>query len=196
MKVTLAVPSNRNIQPQTAQCLLELVAKGGYEFHILVASEGYTIAENRNYIAVQAVNAGSEYLLSIDDDMTFEVDVLEKLLAVDKPIVGVAYHPRSETGQITKYLDETHAVALEHNDDPKYKQPFQCYATGTGIILIKTAIFKEIERPWFDFEWYPTGQCKTGEDWFFCIKAGKAGFETWCNPTIKVGHLGDVILTI
>ena len=193
-KVTLAVPCNRVIQPQTAQCLLELVARGGYEFHILVASEGYTIAENRNYIAVKALNAGSEYLLMVDDDMTFEVEMLDKLMEVDKPIVGVAYHPRSETGQITKYLDETHAVALEQNEDPKYKVPFKCYATGTGIILIKCSILKEIERPWFDFEWHPTGQCKTGEDWFFCIKAGKAGFDTYCDPTIKVGHLGDVLL--
>jgi hypothetical protein len=196
MKITFAIPCNRNIQPQTAQCALKLVAKGEHEFHVLVASEGYTIAENRNYIAVQAVNAGSDYLLMIDDDMTFEVDVLNKLIEVDKPIVGVAYHPRSETGQITKYLDETHAVSLEQSDDPKYKVPFKCYATGTGIILIKCSILLEIPRPWFDFEWFETGQCKTGEDWFFCIKAGKHGFETWCHPTIKVGHLGDVILTI
>lgn len=194
MKVTLAVPCNRSIQPQTAQCVLELVAKGGHGFHLLVASEGYTVAENRNYIAVQAVNAGSDYLMMIDDDMTFEVDTLDKLIAVDKPIVGVAYHPRSETGQITKYLDETHAVVLEQTDDPKYKQPFKCYATGTGIILINCSVFKETPRPWFDFEWYETGQCKLGEDWFFCIKAGKHGHETWCDPTIKVGHLGDVIL--
>ena len=194
MKIMLSVPTNRLVQPQTAECLLKLVAKGGHEFEILVASEGYTVAENRSYIAVQALNRNCDYLMMIDDDMTFEVDTLEKLLAVDQPIVGVAYHPRSETGQITKYLDETHAVALEQNEDPKYKVPFKCYATGTGIILIKCSIFKEIERPWFDFEWHPTGQCKTGEDWYFCIKAGKAGFDTYCDPTIKVGHLGDVLL--
>ena len=194
MKITVACPSNRNIQSETAESLMRLVARGGYDFHVICPSEGYTISENRNYIAVQAINAGSDYLLMIDDDMTFEVDTLEKLLAVNKPIVGVAYHPRSETGQITKYLDETHAVALENNEDPKYKVPFKCYATGTGIILIKCSIFKEIERPWFDFEWHPTGQCKTGEDWYFCIKAGKAGFDTYCDPTIKVGHIGDVLL--
>lgn len=183
------------IQPETASCALKLVAKGEHDFHILVASEGYTIAENRNYIATQAYNAKSDYLMMIDDDMSFEIDTLDKLIAVDKPIVGVAYHPRSETGQITKFLDETHAIKLEESDDPKYKVPFKCYATGTGIILIKVAILKDIERPWFDFEWHPTGQCKTGEDWYFCIKAGKAGFETWCHPTIKVGHYGEIILT-
>ena len=194
MQITLGVPSNRLVKPQTAECLLKLVARGGYDFHILVASEGYTIAENRNYIAVQALNNKSDYLLMVDDDMTFEVDTLDRLIAVDKPIVGVAYHPRSETGEIIKYLDETHAVRLEHTDDPKYKVPFQCHATGTGIILIKCEVFAKVPRPWFDFVFLPTGQCAKGEDWFFCEKAKESGFETWTEPRIKVGHLGEIIL--
>ena len=193
MNITIAVPTNRRIQPQTAECLMKLVAKGGHDFHILVAEHGYTISENRNYIATQALNNESEYLLMIDDDMTFELETLEKLIANGKDICGVAYHPRSETGQITKYLDETHAVKLEETSDPKYKKPFKCYATGTGIILVKCDVFRKIPRPWFDFEWFPTGQCKMGEDWYFCVKAGKSGIETWCDPTIKVGHIGDII---
>lgn len=194
MKVTVSIPSNRNIQPQTAECVMKLVAHGGYDFHILVASEGYTIAENRNYIAVQAVNAGSDYLLMVDDDMTFEPDLIDRLVAVGKDIVGVAYHPRAETGEIIKYLDETHIVKLEHSDDPKYKEPFACHATGTGIILIRCEIFRKITRPWFAFEYHETGQCKKGEDWYFCEKAKEFGIETWVEPRVKVGHLGDVVL--
>src|SRR3990167_7445682 len=194
LKITLACPSNRGIRPKTAEALLRLVAHGGYEFHCIVPEHGYTIAENRNYIAVQALNNNSDYLLMCDDDMTFPPNLLDVLIADKKEIMGVAYHPRSETGQIIKYLDETHTVKLEQSTDPKYKKTFQCYATGTGIILIKCEVFKKIDRPWFEFEWYPTGQCKQGEDWIFCIKAGKENIQTWANPTIKVGHIGEVIL--
>ncbi len=193
MKITLAVPTNRRVNPETAQCLLELVAQGGYDFHIVIAEEGYTVAENRNYITFKALNNESEYLMMVDDDMTFEPDTLKKLLAVEKDIVGVAYHPRTDSGKITKYLDEIHAVVLEETDDPKYKKPFKCHATGTGIILIKCEIFKQIPRPWFMFEYYDTGQCSKGEDWYFCEKAKEHGFETWTEPRIKVGHLGEII---
>ena len=172
---------------------MKLVARGGYDFPILMASEGYTIAENRNWIAVQAINNLSEYLLMVDDDMTFEPDLLDKMVAQNKDILGVAYHPRSETGTITKYLDETHAVKINESEDPKYKASFKCYATGTGIILIKCSTFLKVPRPWFAFEWYENGACKQGEDWYFCVKAGKHNIETWCDPTLKVGHLGDVI---
>ena len=194
MKITIACPTNRGLNAQTMECLLKLVTRGGYEFNILVASEGYTIAENRNYIAVQAYKNGSEYLLMIDDDMTFEADLLDKLLANNKDICGVAYHPRCETGQIIKYLDETHFIKLSENDDPKYKKTFECYATGTGIILIKCEIFKKIPQPWFMFEYYDNGCCKEGEDWFFCKKAKRYGIQTWSDPTIKVGHIGERVV--
>lgn len=164
-----------------------------YEFHVIVPSEGYTIAENRNYIAVQALNNKSDYLLMVDDDMTFPPETLNKLISNKKEICGVAYHPRSETGKIIKYLDETHAVAIKESDDPKYKDVFECHATGTGIILIKCSIFYKIKRPWFQFEYHDTGMCKLGEDWYFCEKAKKYNIKTFADPTIKVGHIGEKI---
>lgn len=191
-KVTIAIPSNRGVNPKTLQCVLELIARGGYEFHLIVPSEGYTIAENRNYIAVQAVNNKSDWLLMIDDDMTFEPTILDKLISNNKDICGVAYHPRCEVDRM-KAIDETHFVNIDKSDDPKYKDVFECHATGTGIILIRTEIFNKIERPWFQFEYLPTGQCKLGEDWYFCEKAKKFNIKTFADPTVKVGHLGEKI---
>jgi len=130
----------------------------------------------------------------IDDDMTFSPNLLDKLISNNKDICGVAYHPRCETGKITKYLDETHCVILDNNKDPKYKDVFECHATGTGIILIKTSIFYKIKRPWFQFEYHPTGQCKLGEDWYFCENAKKFNIKTFADPTIKVGHIGERIV--
>ncbi len=172
---------------------MELVARGGYDFHIVIAEEGYTIAENRNYIAVQAFNNNSDYLLMCDDDMTFPPDLVDRLLENKKDICGVAYHPRCDMGQIIKYLDETHIIKLEENTDPKYKDAFECMASGTGAILIKCEVFRKIPRPWFMFEYYDTGQCKLGEDWFFCREAKKVGYQIWTDPKIKVGHLGEKI---
>jgi hypothetical protein len=192
-RITIGMPVYGGIQPQTFQSLLELVADSKHEIDIVMAEDGYTIAENRNFLAVKALNNKSDYLLMVDADMTFPPDMLDTLLADGKDIVGVAYHPRSETGQITKYLDEVHFVKIEESDDPKYKKTFKCYATGTGVILIKCDVFKKMARPWFKFEFYDTGQCKQGEDWIFCIEAGKLGIETWTNPTIEIGHWGEKI---
>lgn len=203
MKITIAVPTNRGINAKTMQCLLELVARGGYDFHIIVPSEGYTIAENRNYTAVQACRNKSDYLLMIDDDMVFPPDTLDKLLSNKKDICGVAYHSRGSTDQIKivpegimsiAEVDKGKYINLKTETDPKYKDTFECYATGTGIILIKCQIFYKIPQPWFEFTYHDNGNCKEGEDWNFCFKAKDAGFKIWTDPKIIIGHLGDVIL--
>ena len=203
MLITLAIPTNRGVQPQTLQCLLELVAHGGYDFNIVVASEGYTIAENRTYIAVQALKNKSDYLLFCDDDMTFEPDLLDTLIANNKEIVGTAYHSRGNTDTMPKYLDTgINAIAevapkeyidLETNIDPKYKDTFECFSTGTGIMLIKCEVFEKVSRPWFAFEFYDSGQVKLGEDWYFCREAKKVGYKIYTDPKPIVGHLGERI---
>ena len=204
MKISLAIPTNRGLQPKTMQCLLELVAFGNnkYKWDILIAENGYTIAENRNYIAVQALNNNSDYLLFIDDDMTFPPDLLDKLIASQKDIIGVAYHSRGSSAKIKVVpgdimsiaeVDKGKYINLETETDPKYKYVFECYATGTGIILIKCDVFKKIPQPWFEFTYFENGKCKEGEDWNFCLKAKEAGFKIWTDPIIKVGHLGEII---
>lgn len=203
-KITLAIPSfnGGGIDPKTFQCLLEMVAQSKYDIHIVVAEEGYTIAENRNYIVYQAINNKSDYLLMIDADMTFLPDTLDKLLSNDKDICGVAYHSRGST-DIVKIVPDIMSIVetnkgkyinLEEEKDPKYKKTFECYATGTGIILIKVNIFRKIMTPWFEFTWHSNGKCKEGEDWNFCFKAKDEGYKIYCDPTIKVGHLGEKIL--
>lgn len=202
LKITLACPTNRGINPKTFQCLLELVVHGNYDWHIVVAEFGYTIAENRNYIAVQACNNNSDYLLMIDDDMTFPPDLLDKLLENQKDIVGVAYHSRGSSDKIKLVpeimslaeVDKGKYINLETETDPKYKETFECYATGTGIILIKCEVFRKILRPWFEFTYFDNGKCKEGEDWNFCFRAKNSGFKIYTDPKIKIGHLGEVVL--
>jgi len=195
LKITIGVPTNRGVRPKTAESLLKLVAYGkvDYEFHILVPENGYTIAENRNYLATQALNNNSDYLLMVDDDMVFESDLLDRLLENEKDIIGVAYHPRTDMQGKIKFLDETHFIKLEESDDPKYKTTFECHATGTGIILIKCEVFRKVPQPWFMFEYYNTGQVKLGEDWYFCEATKKAGYKIFTDPTIPVGHLGEKV---
>lgn len=201
MKITIAVPTNRGLQPQTMQCLLELIeySKNKYELHIITPEQGYTIAENRNYTAVQALNNKSGYLLMIDDDMTFPPDTLERLLGNEVDICGVAYHSRGSTDMIKKVpdimsiaeVDKGKYINLSEETDPKYKYTFECYATGTGIILIKAEVLRKIPQPWFEFTYYENGKCKEGEDWNFCFKAKDNNFKIYTDPKIEIGHLGD-----
>lgn len=183
MKILLAIPTNRGVKGKTVKSLLDLVASSEHKFEIIVASEGYTIAENRNYIASQAIKKECDYVLMCDDDMVFPSETLDKLLATGKRIVGVLAHSRMlplkptvvpVSGEISETL-------------------FECKEVGGGVLLIDTKVFNEVPQPWFDVETHPFGMVRTGEDAYFCHKAIEKGVSVWCEGSIKIGHIGDYI---
>lgn len=202
LKITLAVCTNRGVRPQTVHSLLGMVTHSKqYDWHILFATRGYTVAENRNYSVVQAQRNGSEYLLFVDDDMTFSENTLEKLLTLKKDIVGVNSYSRVWPLSSTVGLMDRNGNYKHPNKYPSWEmkipdEPFQAFFVGCGICLIDMKVFEKLKKPYFAFETYKSGGLKgmvsNGEDGVFCREAKKAGYEVWVDPTIKVGHLGEM----
>jgi GT2 family glycosyltransferase len=187
-KITIGIPCNRLIKPKTLECLMNLVKDSNHKLHIVVAEEGYTISENRSYIAIQALKNNSEYLLFVDDDMTFTPDTLDKLLARKKDIIGVPYYSRK--------LPRESVVVYEDGTTVRGELPegvFKCQHVGTGVMLVKMEVFNKIDRPFFNMKTHLTGFTLMGEDAWFCEKAREKGIEIWCDPVLKIGHLGDYI---
>jgi hypothetical protein len=182
MKIGIGLPTNRLIKPKTAQSLLKLVNQTEHELEIIVSTKGYNCAENRNWIAAQAVKKGCTHLFHVDDDMIYEPDTLEMLLLADKDIVGGLYKTKYEEVQdyVIKYLHEI----KEHD------RMFECSALGTGLLLVKIEVFKKTLQPWYGYEWYSNGMVKESVDWVFCHNARKAGFKVWCDPDVKAKHIG------
>lgn len=178
-KIAIALPTNRGLKPKTLQSLLELVAYKPYNYVILIGTEGFNTAENRTWLTAQAAKAGCTHIFCVDDDMIYEKDTLEKLLAHDKDIVGAKYANRRGTGEVIEYIPET-----KHGDSL-----FECLALGGGCVLIKIDVFTKVPQPWFWYKIAPTGAVQMSHDWFFCERAREAGFKIYCDPTIKPGHL-------
>ena len=182
-KITIGFLSNRGVKLKTVKSISEMIVHSKeHELEIAIAGEGYTIAENRSYLAGQAVRNGSHYLLMVDDDMTFPPDTLEKMLATGKQIVGVLSYSRMLP------LKPTVVPVNEITDTL-----FECKEVGGGILLIDTTIFNAMPQPWFDFKTFPFGQISQGEDAFFCAKSREMGYTVWCEPTIKIFHIGDYL---
>ena len=178
MSISIGLPTNRGVKPATALSLLRMSADKGY--HFIVSTRGYNTAENRNLIVAQAVKNKSDYLLLTDDDMVFNPDALERLLAHDKDIVGAIAN--------TKY--EKQEKVIEYLDQPE-EGLFKCKALGGGFLLIKTEVFKKVPQPHFGYKWFDNGMVQMSNDWFFCEKAREAGYDIWADSTLQVGHIGD-----
>lgn len=196
MKVTLAICTNREVKPKTVQSLLEMVNYSPeIDFHIVFATRGFTIAENRNYCVVQAQRNNSEYLLFVDDDMVFPPETLDCLITQKKKVIGVNSYsrclpPSSTVGLMDeqgnyKHPDKYAAFEMQIPSDP-----FEAYFVGAGVMLIEMTVFQDLEQPYFEFQ-SENGMVVNGEDGTFCDKVRKAGHEVWCDPTLDIGHLGE-----
>jgi len=196
-KITIAICTNREIKAKTLEALLNLVKDTKHELDIVVATRGFTIAENRNYCVIKAQKNKSDYLLFVDDDMTFPPETLDILLSHQKDVVGVNSYSRllplsstvglmDENGQY-KHPDRYPEWEMKIPDDL-----FEAYFVGCGICLIDMKVFEKVKEPFFRFSYEKTGLVKSGEDGNFCDRARKEGFKIWCDPTILVGHIGEM----
>lgn len=195
-KILLGIPTNRQIQPLTVLSLLKMIQNTREEVIPILATQGYTISENRNYLVAQALKNNCTHLMMIDDDMVFPENTLTQLLFDNKDIVGVVANSRAlPLMPVVEFFDDEElSVAdklLGKRNIPE--QLFTCKAVGGGVLIINTKVFEKMSRPYFGMEIMDTGMTKTGEDSYFCYNASKVGFEIWCDPTLKINHIGNYL---
>lgn len=184
-KVMLGLLSNRGFKNKTVISLLKMVNESPeFDWVILESINGYSISENRNWLACQAVKQECDFLLQIDDDMVFPSNTAKVLISRDKDIIGIPFHTKVFPKKVTEMLiPDTVRSDTEANE---------VYAIGAGVMLVKCDVFKKIPQPWFDIDKHENGMTKTGEDFWFTNKAYTNGYKIYSEPTLKgLGHIGD-----
>lgn len=188
-KIAIGVPSTGTVQAKMMLSLVETLFATPHPVH-LIAQEGCYVHENREKIVEEAQRADCSHVFFMDSDMLFTGDVLGKLLALNKPIVGAAYNYRRLPLETTVKIAGTDGKLRAVPSDEIPTAPFPCYAVGTGLMLVQMEVFTKVPRPWFFFAHDGEGLV-TGEDVWFCERARAAGLEVWADPTLRVRHLGQ-----
>lgn len=150
----------------------------------------------REHLCKVAIEQGAEYILMTDNDGIFPVDLFERLVAHDVDVVAPLAFTRNAPHLPVLYQVNQGFDAQERKPYffcqyvTKYprNQLVEVAATGFHAVLIKTAILKKMQPPFF---FSTTG---TGEDIFFCIQAARqAGAKIFVDTSIQTGHLGDPV---
>lgn len=184
-KVVIGLPASEMMKAKTAHAIGCLIVENPDIILDFLLIQSCDISSNRMWLAKQAVEKGATHLLFIDSDMLFPPDTLKRLLAHDKDIIGVEYNKRQFPLQtVTAYFPDEAKSETE---------PFKVGIAGTGVMLIKTDVFKNpnMDKNWFSFGRNAEGKNVIGEDGWFCNTARDAGYDIWVDPTIKVLHLGE-----
>ena len=160
----------------------------GYSFHIQF-TENSLVYDARNYLAQYAIDNDLDYVLWVDSDVIFPADGLERLLAHDKDFVTGVYFQRRPPHYPTIY-SHVGEDGKEVCTDYTKKRLFQVEGCGFGFCLVKVDVMRKMVNE-YGYLFHPIPQL--GEDLSFCYRWTQMGGEIWCDPTIKLGHLGTQV---
>lgn len=192
-KIAIGIPrgSDTKYSYEWIESLFSMFGTSPCNYKMISSSKVHHIA--RNEIIKMFLESDMNYLLFIDSDMIWEPDSL--LLAyntIQHPSVDMVtaiYYTKNEPHlPVIKKLD---LDAGCYNVFTSWgNEPFEVDGAGMGFFLIKRKVLEAMKQPMC------TWDGGFSEDLNFCLKAKKDyGFKIWAHPAIKVGHVGEKVVT-
>jgi hypothetical protein len=196
------VSGDRTTYPQFAADVATVQSTPGSRLIWRVASGG-ALAAARNEICNLALDHDAGWVWFIDDDHVFEPTILRSLLHADRdvcvPLVMTRLPPHAilawsadppvpptATDAELKQLGLS-VPSLAHGFPPNTCGPIEIGMGATCGMLFSREVLNALPSPWF--EWGRFEQDTSGMDTWFCLKARRAGFKVFCDPTTQMGHL-------
>lgn len=169
---------------------------------IVMLKEDHPIQGARTILTQEVLDytPDADYVLWIDDDMTFAPDAAMRLIKQAEEanldiVGGLCFNRRHPYGP-TLFKRHPEAVARS-GYGICYSYPrgelFQVDATGYGFILVRTDVYKEMRKVRGD-TWYMPIKEEFSEDLAFCARAKLLGYEVWVDTSVKIGHIGKVVI--
>lgn len=155
------------------------------------------IQRARQELVEEALEKGTHYILFVDADMRFPKDALIRLLAREKPVVGINYSTRRVPSNFIALKQEKPELGgFRSNRCPTFEDSTgleKVWATGGGLLLLKATVFQNLPKPWFHLEYNDEDGSIVGEDVYFCRLLGEHGWDVFIDHDLSkmVCHMGD-----
>lgn len=195
-KILIAIPTAKYIEPDTFKSIYDQIIPDGYDVDFQYFF-GYNISQIRNLLTEWALSRNYDYLFSVDSDMAFPPDTLQKMINHDVDMVSGVYRQRKEDQQIIEiYQNTKNGLTNVMYDDIKDKGLVEINGCGFGCVLIKCEVLKTVGYPQFEYHMKDVMSIGLSEDNDFCIKANRAGYKIYCDTSIICDHIGNTVYTI
>jgi len=198
MKTLIAIPCMDVMETDFTECLTNLRPVGEVEIKYLKATLVY---DARNQITRYALEKGGfDYVLWLDSDMTFEPDLMERLIAdiegkedgVRKmAVTGLCFGRRPPFKPcIYQKLDvQTNGQMVLPVCEPWFDYPrdrmFEVQGCGFACLLMRIDMLEAMGI--YGVPFFPVGGL--GEDLTFCWRARKLDLSFHCDSRLKIGHI-------
>ncbi len=198
MIIRVGLPNSRVMSRQSKETFAALEKYSKIKFDIIIVSGTHCAhARNISSLAEPEKKTGKikqtlpyDYYLSVDDDMAFRPENIERLIKKELDIVGASYSTRNGPSDLIvakPFGAKSQADWLKVYDNGLKEVEW----TGGGCILIKKNVFEAMEYPYWRNEVIINGDEAdlSTEDSGFCMNARKAGFKVFCDLDNRVAHI-------
>ena len=201
MKTLIAIPCMDYIEADFVECLTALLQypenPGEVDIKYLKATLVY---DARNQLVRYALEKGGyDYILWLDSDMTFEPDLLARLMKdmeteegqKRQAVTGLCFGRRPPFKPcIYKALDVQQQGQMIHPKCENYfeyprDQIFEVAACGFACVLMRMDVLEAMGI--YGVPFFPVGGL--GEDLTFCWRAIKLDIKFHCDSRLKIGHI-------
>jgi hypothetical protein len=167
--------------------LCELVEPEGTQH---VFGIGTSIVDNLNS-AIRQLRPQDEWIWIIGDDHVFEPRTLIRLLERDADVIAPICTGRAPPFGLMHFAETLsnteYRRRIQIEELPDDGEPFEVEVTGS-LTLIKREVLEAVGDPWFR-----TSAETYNEEFDFCDRVREVGFKVMVDPSVAVGHIGQVI---
>lgn len=190
--VSILVPSRDMVHSHFAYSLSRLI-KTSIEngLNVFTFFDSSTILLNQRESLIElAKDSNSDYVLWLDSDMVFPSTTILRLLEHNQDIVGCNYMKRTHPIKSVSYTDVNDWnswVKMEPKDEL-----VEVEAVGLGCILMKTNVFNQLHKPYFEFRYKTDTNDWYGEDYVLMEKLRDLGYKIYIDTLLSmdVKHMG------
>lgn len=190
-KLSILVPTRDMVHTHFAFSLSQLYKTTSEIMDTYLFFDSSSVLLNqREKLIEEAKIINSDYVLWLDSDMVFPSTTALRLLEHNKDIVGCNYLKRSKPLKPVAYKnigDWDSYLPLTVEDEL-----MEVEGVGMGCLLMKTEIFKNIQKPYFEFTYNEKTDDWMGEDFNLLKKLGQVGYKVYIDTLLssEIKHMG------
>jgi hypothetical protein len=202
--VMIAIPVNRDMPWQTARSLIETVSAleiRKIKYSVQFVTNGSIIQKVRSILTHSFLKSGMDRIFWIDSDMSWSPEAFMRLLGLSTvmDVVGATYPAKRDPNiEFMMSLEDTgHVEANQYGCVP-------VKGMGLGFTVVNRRIIKTLadqaqkvredgEDVAMIFRCGVEGGVFVGEDIAFFGDCRKLGATVFCDPSIKLGHVGGKV---
>lgn len=191
--VSILVPTRDTVYSHFAYSLTNLMKTSiqmGIDVHLFFNASTILINQ-REQLVDQAIQMNSDWILWLDSDMVFPSTTLLRLLSHNQNIVACNYMKRSTPMKSVAFMDIKDWESWVPLD--KQDELLTVEAIGMGCVLMRTSLFNQLPKPYFEYTYDNKTKDWVGEDFTLFKKFNNLGYEVKLDTNLsnEIYHIGS-----